>query len=73
MLKTEYIKSDGRIYEVVGKDGMGFPVCKLTTLKEIPEDKLETEEHKREREKAKESKKDVNSLIEKAKQLKKVK
>ena len=39
----------------------------------IPEDKLETEEHKREREKAKESKKDVNSLIEKAKQLKKVK
>lgn len=39
MLKTEYIKSDGRIYEVVGKDGMGFPVCKLTTLKEIPEDK----------------------------------
>ena len=39
----------------------------------IPEDKLETEEHKKEREKAKESKKDVNSLIEKAKQLKKVK
>ena len=39
MLKTEYIKSDGRIYEVVGKDGMGFPVCKLTNLKEIPEDK----------------------------------
>ena len=39
MLKTEYIKSDGRVYEVVGRDGMGFPVCKLTTLKEIPEDK----------------------------------
>ena len=39
MLKTEYIKSDGRIYEVTGRDGMGFPVCKLTTLKEIPEDK----------------------------------
>lgn len=39
MLKTEYLKSDGRIYEVVGRDGMGFPVCKLTTLKEIPEDK----------------------------------
>ena len=39
MLKTEYLKSDGRIYEVVGRDGKGFPVCKLTNLKEIPEDK----------------------------------
>ena len=51
MLKTEYIKSDGRIYEVTGRDGMGFPVCKLTTLKEIPEDKplkkaVEPEEEK---------------------------
>ena len=34
----------------------------------IPEDKLETEEHKKERMKAKESKKDVNQLIERAKQ-----
>lgn len=34
----------------------------------IPEDKLETEEHKQERLKAKESKKDVNYLIERAKQ-----
>lgn len=39
MLKTEYIKSDGRVYEVTGRDGMGFPVCRLTNLKEIPEDK----------------------------------
>lgn len=39
MLKTEYIKSDGRIYEVIGRDGKGLPVCRLTNLKEIPEDK----------------------------------
>lgn len=39
MLKKEYLISDGRIYEVVGHDGMGFPVCALTDLKEIPEDK----------------------------------
>ena len=37
----------------------------------IPEDKLETEEHKREREKAKESKKDVDYLMKKAKEAKK--
>ena len=37
----------------------------------IPEDKLETEEHKQAREKAKESKKDVNYLVQKAKELKK--
>lgn len=36
----------------------------------IPEDKLETEEHKQAREKAKESKKDVNYLVQKAKELK---
>ena len=35
----------------------------------IPEDKLETEEHKKEREKAKESKKDVDYLVRKAKEL----
>lgn len=35
----------------------------------IPEDKLETEEHKKEREKAKESKKDVDYLVKKAKEL----
>ena len=51
MLKTEYIKSDGRVYEVTGRDGMGFPVCTLTNLKEIPEDKplkkaVEPEEEK---------------------------
>lgn len=39
MLNKEYIKSDGRVYEVVGRDGKGFPVCTLTNLKEIPEDK----------------------------------
>lgn len=50
MLNKEYIKSDGRIYEVTGRDGMGFPVCTLTNLKEIPEDKplkaVEPEEEK---------------------------
>lgn len=39
MLNKEYLKSDGRVYEVVGRDGKGFPVCALTNLKEIPEDK----------------------------------
>ena len=34
----------------------------------IPEDKLETEEHKQERLKAKQSKKDVNELVARAKQ-----
>ena len=38
MLK-EYIKSDGKIYEVVGRDGQGRPVTMLTKLKELPEDK----------------------------------
>ena len=39
MLTNEYIKMNGRIYEVVGKDGRGLPICSLTDLKEIPEDK----------------------------------
>ena len=39
MLTNEYIKMNGRIYEVIGKDGRGLPVCQLTDLKEIPEDK----------------------------------
>ena len=34
--ETKYIKSDGKIYEVTGKDGDGRPVTKLTDLKEIP-------------------------------------
>ena len=38
MLK-EYIKSDGKIFEVVGRDGEGRPVTKVTNLTEIPEDK----------------------------------
>ena len=38
MLK-EYIKSDGKIFEVVGRDGEGRPVTKVTSLTEIPEDK----------------------------------
>ena len=39
MLTNEYIKMNGRIYEVIGKDGRGLPICSLTDLKEIPEDK----------------------------------
>lgn len=39
MLTNEYIKMNGRIYEVIGKDGRGLPVCQLTDLKEIPVDK----------------------------------
>lgn len=36
---NKYIKSEGKIFEVTGYDGEGRPVCSLTTLKEIPEDK----------------------------------
>lgn len=39
MIKNEYLVSDGRVYEVIGRDGKGLPVCRLTNLKEIPEDK----------------------------------
>jgi hypothetical protein len=59
MLKREYLTMNGRVYEVVGKDGKGFPVCQLTDLKEIPEDKplkkteeAEEEKPKRGRKKA---------------------
>lgn len=38
MIKTEYIESSGKIYEVVGKDGAGRMITKLTTLKELPKD-----------------------------------
>lgn len=38
MIKTEYMKSNGKVYEVVDKSGK-YPVCKLTNLTEIPEDK----------------------------------
>lgn len=38
MVNPTYIKSDGRIYEVVGYDGR-YPVTRLTDLKEIPVDK----------------------------------
>lgn len=35
-----YMMSDGKVYEVVGKDGQGYPVCRLVPgLKSIPEDK----------------------------------
>jgi len=44
MIKTEYIKSDGKIYEVKGRDGAGYPITVLTDLKEIPEDKPLSEE-----------------------------
>lgn len=36
---NKYLKSDGKIYEVIGVDGAGRPVTTLTNLKEIPEDK----------------------------------
>jgi hypothetical protein len=39
MITPKYMMSDGKVYEVVGKDGQGYPVCRLTKLKEIPEDK----------------------------------
>ena len=39
MIKAEYMISDGRVYEVIGRDGRGLPVCRLTDLKEIPKDK----------------------------------
>lgn len=38
MIKTEYVESDGKIFEVVGRDGQGRLVTKLTDLKEIPKD-----------------------------------
>jgi hypothetical protein len=38
MIKTEYLLSGGKVYEVIGKDGQGNPVTKLTTLTEIPKD-----------------------------------
>ena len=39
--ENKYIKSDGKIYEVIGKDGDGRPVTRITGLKEIPEVKEE--------------------------------
>ena len=39
MIKTEYLKMDGKVFEVVGLDGEGRKVCVLTDLKDIPEDK----------------------------------
>ena len=39
MIKPEYIKVGGRIFEVTGHDGAGRPVSVVTNLKEIPEDK----------------------------------
>ena len=39
MIKTEYIKMGGKVYEVVGHDGAGRKVCTLTNLKDVPEDK----------------------------------
>jgi len=38
MLTKEYIESDGKIFEVVGRDGQGRPVTVVTDLKEIPKD-----------------------------------
>ena len=36
---NEYIKMDGKVFEVIGIDGAGRKVCSITNLKEIPEDK----------------------------------
>lgn len=40
MIKSkEYIKKDGKVYEVTGKDGLGRPTVSLVPgLKEIPTD-----------------------------------
>lgn len=53
-MTNEYIKMDGKVYEVVGVDGAGRKVCAITILKDIPEDKplekpVETEKPKRTR------------------------
>lgn len=61
----ESIKVRIHIVEVPGE----FSNIPGEKIFQIPEDKLETEEHKKEREKAKESKKDVNSLLQKAREL----
>lgn len=61
----EAIKVRIHIVEVPGE----FSNIPGEKIFQIPEDKLETEEHKKEREKAKESKKDVNSLLQKAREL----
>jgi hypothetical protein len=37
--ESKYIKLGKRVFEIVGKDGEGRPVTKLTDLKEIPEPK----------------------------------
>lgn len=40
MITPKYMMSCGKVYEVLGKDGQGYPVCRLVPgLKEIPEDK----------------------------------
>ena len=62
----ESIKVRIQIKEVPGEKS-NIPGENIFT---IPEDKLETEEHKKEREKAKESKKDINYLMKKAKEAK---
>lgn len=33
-----YLKSDGKVYEIIGRDGAGRPVTRLTNLKDIPDD-----------------------------------
>ena len=60
----ESIKVRIRIVEVPG-EASNIPGENIFT---IPEDKLETEEHKQEREKGEESKKDVSAIMEKVKQ-----
>lgn len=35
----KYLMSDGKVYEIDCYDDFGRPVCRLTDLKEIPEDK----------------------------------
>ena len=37
---ANYMKMDGKVYEVLGKGWGGYPICKLCPdLKDIPEDK----------------------------------
>ena len=40
MIKSNYIKKDGKVYEVTGVDGLGRMTVRLVPgLKEIPEDR----------------------------------
>jgi hypothetical protein len=39
LTNKDYLMSDGKVFEIVGRDGQGRLVTVLTDLTEIPEDK----------------------------------